>query len=221
MSIEAVKIATPSLLRWQRSLPQWAREMVTAWLVAIQEVARTRDIGERGVASLRRACVDDVRAQLEVLAIGASRECLRAWCAWYPEYVAARLREIEEQDPALFMSEAERRELQSARDRESKREHDRVRAALKLGSRLLLAIDAQPGAAIRWEPGTLARVLAPRGPEPRLKPMAEALEGASLAVWHLTPSGKRWALALTKTGLEAARLLRLHRPEQAKIGVNR
>lgn len=209
-------VVTPSLQRWIARQPAWARVLVDAWHAGIRAFVAQRGCGDAAVASLRRAMVADVSERVAALRLDAlstplerrlASELQAAWLAWCPQWIAARIHELDKADPELFLPESERRRLQSRRARAANAHQMQEARDVRVARDLLALMAGDAHGSLRWEPDAIARRLARRGPAPEVRRMADALVRLGAAEWWTTPSGRLWALELTHKGAVMARVV--------------
>lgn len=177
--------------RWARSLPDHGKSFVDAWDRTIANVAQFSD-NPNLLPALEREAKADVLDSVEQLA-GASRAVIEAWCGWYAKWADSVVQDLVNREPALFRTVAELAEAAKAAKlaaQDRRRELDR-------GAALFRWLAKQPDGFAKWEPDRIARALVPRGPVPRVRPMADALVRLGAAEWSRWPSGQLRALRLT------------------------
>jgi len=197
LSDEGTYALTPRRLKIsERGLPEHGKRFAREWRTAVAGIASRDGARDELISSLEREANADIADSVEQL-YGASRDCIAAWCSWYPRWIRDRIRTVLQDRPELLLSTDEIAERGTQSDA-ARKQRDRD---VDLGQRLFTWLHAQPNGFAKWQPDQIARELAQRGPVPRIKPMADALVRLGVATWKVTPNGHKWALQLSGTGL--------------------
>jgi hypothetical protein len=184
--------------RWFKRLPPHGKKFALAWVAAIMSAQRA-EMNADLLGRLRSMMKADVHESLTLLMEGASDAVVDAWTQWYPQHVAAIVRDLREAEPELFQKAEPYARMMERRAKDAHAERMRLERSASLGRKLREMLASSPDGMIRWKPDEIARKLAPSANTnklPRIKPLAQALVEAGFAEFKRHPSGRPWALAV-------------------------